>query len=90
MVFHFKAKFNGLLIREKNIILPQNCSLKENILKHFIANVYEHANKLIIVRPCKSSENMRKEDGPDRPVSNNKFPLVTLNELTLKARESIL
>ena len=33
---------------------------------------------------------MRKEKGgPDRPVSNNDFSSVTLNQLVVKARESI-
>ena len=39
----------------------------------------------------KSNENIqKKEDGPDRSVSNNIFSFVTLNELTMKARERIL
>ena len=37
----------------------------------------------------KSSENIqKKEDGPDRSVSNNKFSSVTLNELAMKARKN--
>ena len=37
----------------------------------------------------KSSRDIqKKEDGPDRSVSNNKFSSVTLNELAMEARES--
>ena len=39
----------------------------------------------------KSSENIqKKEDGPDRSVSNNQFSSVTLNKRAIKARENIL
>ena len=38
----------------------------------------------------KSSENIeKKEGGPTRSVSNNKFSSVTLNELAMKAREGL-
>ena len=37
----------------------------------------------------KASENIRKKDGgPDRPVSNNRFSSVALKKLAMKARES--
>ena len=45
-------------------------------------------NKNIKVSSFKRSENIRKkEGGPDRCVSNNKFSSVTLNELATKGRE---
>ena len=48
-------------------------------------------NKNIKVISFNSFENIqKKEDGPDCTVSNNEFSSVTLNELTVKARESIL
>ena len=39
----------------------------------------------------KGSENIqKKEDGPDRSVSDNQSSSVTLNELVMKARKSYL
>ena len=49
-------------------------------------------NKNTNVRSFKSSQNIQKnlkECGSDCTVSNNKFSSVTLNELAMKARESI-
>ena len=49
------------------------------------------ANRTIENRSIKSSENIEmKEAGPDEYVSNKQFPSVTLNELSMKVRESIL
>ena len=49
------------------------------------------SNKIINMSYFKSSENIqKKEGGPDCSVLNNTFSSVTLNELSMKARESIL
>ena len=46
------------------------------------------SNKNIKMSSFKSSENIqKKEGGPDRSVSDNQFPPVTLNELATKARK---
>ena len=48
-------------------------------------------NKNIKTSSFKSSENIqKKEDGPDRSVSDNQSSSVTLNELTVKARKDIV
>ena len=48
-------------------------------------------NKRYINNFFKSNDNnQKKEDGPDISVSNNKVSSLTLNELTMKAREDIL
>ena len=45
-------------------------------------------NKNIKMSSFKSSENiLKKEDGPDRSVSDNQSSSVTLNELAMKARK---
>ena len=45
-------------------------------------------NKNIKMSSFKSSENIqKKEDGPDRSVSDNQSSSVTLNELAMKARK---
>ena len=45
-------------------------------------------NKNIKMSSFKSSENIqKKEGGPDRSVSDNQSPSVTLNELSTKARK---
>ena len=44
----------------------------------------------IKVSSFKSGENIQKEGGPDCTVSNNKLSSVTLTELAIKTRESIL
>ena len=45
-------------------------------------------NKNIKMSSFKSSENFqKKEDGPDRSVSDNQSSSVTLNELAMKARK---
>ena len=45
-------------------------------------------NKKIKINSFKSSENIqKKEDGPDRSVSDNQSSSVTLNELAMKARK---
>ena len=50
---------------------------------------YFTINKNIKISSFKSSENIqKKEDGPDRSVSDNQFSSVTLNELTMKARNN--
>ena len=57
------------------------------MLWQYLIPVEKHA----FVIPFKSSEDIqKKEDGPDRPVFNKKISSVTLNELAIKARESIL
>ena len=44
-------------------------------------------NKNIKMNPFKSGERIRKKEcGPDRYDSNDKFSSVTLNELAIKAR----
>ena len=44
-------------------------------------------NKNIYMSSFKSSGSIQnKDDGPDRPVSNNLLPAVTLNELAMEAR----
>ena len=46
------------------------------------------SNKNIKMSSFKSSENIqKKEDGPDRSVSDNQSSSVTLNELAMKARK---
>ena len=46
-------------------------------------------DKTIKMSSFTSSENTQKtECRPDRPVSNNKFSSVTLNELAMKARHA--
>ena len=51
---------------------------------HFLSS-----NKNVQVSSFKSRENIRKkEGGSDRPVLNNKFSSVTLNELAMKSREN--
>ena len=48
-------------------------------------------NRNIKVSSFKSSANIQKtEGGSDRSVPNNKFSSVTLNEVALEARQSIL
>ena len=48
-------------------------------------------NKNIKESSFKRSENIQKKEvGPDCTVSNNKFSSVALNELAMKAKESIL
>ena len=48
-------------------------------------------NKMIKVSSVKSGESIRKKEvGPDCTGLNNTFSSVTLNELAMKARESIL
>ena len=50
--------------------------------------VYTHKN--IKMSSFKSSENIqKKEDGPDRSVSDTKSSSVTLNELAMKARKKL-
>ena len=45
-------------------------------------------NKNIKMSSFKSSENIqKKEDGPDRSVSDNQSSSVALNELAMKARK---
>ena len=45
-------------------------------------------NKNIKMSSFKSSENIqKKEDGPDRSVSDNQSSSVTLNERAMKARK---
>ena len=45
-------------------------------------------NKNIKMSSFKSSENIqKKEDGPDRSVSDNQSSSVTLNDLAMKARK---
>ena len=47
--------------------------------------------KNIELSSFKSSENIQMKDGgPDRSVSNRQLSLVTLNELAMETRESIL
>ena len=47
-------------------------------------------NKNIKMSSFKSSENIKKkEDGPDRSVSDNQSSSVTLNELEMKARKTL-
>ena len=47
------------------------------------------ANKNTKMSSFKSSvDKQKKERGPDRPVSNNKFSSVTLDELAMKARQA--
>ena len=51
----------------------------------------KNTNENTKMRSLKSSENVRKkESGSDKSVSNNKFSSVNLNELAMKASESIL
>ena len=48
----------------------------------------QKANKNIKMSSFKSSENIqKKEDGPDRSVSDNQSSSVTLNALAMKARK---
>ena len=62
------------------LLSSPNCSISE------ITNT----NKNTKVRSVKSSQNIQKKEcGSDCTVSNNKFSSVTLNELAMKARESI-
>ena len=51
----------------------------------FSMNIEKH----IKLSSFKSSGNIqKKEDGPDRSVSDNQSSLVTLNELAMKARKN--
>ena len=70
------------MTRKQYLVLlsSPNCSISK------ITNT----NKNTKVRSVKSSQNsQKKECGSDCTVSNNKFSSVTLNELAMKARESI-
>ena len=47
------------------------------------------SNKNMKMSSFKSSENIHKKEGePDRSVSDNQSPSVTLNELAIKARKN--
>ena len=46
--------------------------------------------KIYIKQNIKVSSIQKKEGGSDRSVSNDKFSLVTLHELAMNVRESIL
>ena len=51
-------------------------------------NMLPLKNKNIKMNSFKSSENIqKKEDGPDRSVSDNQSSSVTLKELAMKARK---
>ena len=51
-------------------------------------NMFVIINKNIKMSSFKSSENIqKKEDGPDRSVSDNQSSSVALNELAKKARK---
>ena len=55
---------------------------------HISAATHNRKNKNIKMSSFKSSENIqKKEDGPDRSVSDNQFSSVTLNELVMTARK---
>ena len=43
-------------------------------------------NKIISL---KNSENVKKEDGPDRAAKNNQLSFVTLNKLPVRASKNI-
>ena len=55
-------------------------------LPHGTTPVAVTTNKNIKMSNFKSSENNKKEGGPDRSVSDHQSSSVTLNELALKAR----
>ena len=56
----------------------------------FVDTHYNHfINKNIKMSSFKSSGNIqKKEDGPDRSISDNQSSSVTLNELAMKARKN--
>ena len=57
-------------------------------LPHGTAPAAVTTNKNMKMSSDKSSGNIqKKEDGPDRSVSDNQFSSVTLNELAMKARK---
>ena len=58
-------------------------------LPHGTAPAEVTTNKNIKMSSFKSSGNIqKKEDGPDRSVSDNQFSSVTLNEMAMKARKN--
>ena len=57
-------------------------------LPHGTTSAAVTTNKNIKMTSFESSENIqKKEDGPDRSVSDNQSSSVTLNELAMKARK---
>ena len=59
------------------------------VLPHGTAPAAVTTNKNIKMSSFKSSGNIqKKEDGPDRSVSDNQFSSVTLNEMAMKARKN--
>ena len=58
-------------------------------LPHGTAPAAVTKNKNIKMSSFKSSGNIqKKENGPDRSVSDNQFSSVTLNEMAMKARKN--
>ena len=70
------------------VLHENNLTNEGKIVKRHINKLISSPNKNIKMSSFKSSENIqKKEDGPDRSVSDNQSSSVTLNELAMKARK---
>ena len=68
--------------------MPVSLYMHESVPLNCKFQVTKLANKNIKMSSPKSSESIQmKEGGPDRSVSDNQSPSVTLNKLAMKARK---
>ena len=83
--YHIQVGFEGTKFNGRVSILFKNTNRGYWIAEQ--AALSPLTNKNIKMSSFKSSENIqKKEGGPDRSVSDNQSYSVTMNELTMKAR----